>query len=273
VATVTHERLPEGVERIRAQNPGPLTLGGTNTWLIGSPAWVIDPGPADDAHLEAVWRAAAARGGVEGIVLTHRHADHAGAAAALRQRSEAPLAAGAVPREGGPFDEPAAEGVSVDVILGEGDRFGPLEVIETPGHSPDHISLLHDGKAGRILFCGDTVLGEGSVFVAPGGDSLRRYLESLRKLERLELAALCPGHGPVVEEPQKKLIEYLEHRLDRERRLRAALERGLRSRDELLDEVWDDVPSALRPAAALTLEAHLEKLAGEDALPAGVERL
>jgi glyoxylase-like metal-dependent hydrolase (beta-lactamase superfamily II) len=271
VAEVSHEdSLPEGVERIRARNPGPLTLSGTNTYIVGSPAYVIDPGPADPEHLERVWAAAQGRGGVAGIALTHRHLDHAGCADSLRRRSGAPLAAGALAQTGeAGFGEPGAEGLVIDVLLADGQRFGPLETIETPGHSADHVCFL----AGTTLFCGDTVLGEGSVFVAPGGGSLAAYLQSLRRLQSLRLTALCPGHGPIVWDPQAKLSEYLEHRLDRESRLVAALARGLRKRDELLDEVWDDAPAALRPAAALTLEAHLEKLEQEHSLPEGVQRL
>ena len=271
MADLSHEdSLPEGVERIRAQNPGPLTLSGTNTYVIGAPAYVIDPGPDDAEHLERVWRVAEGRGGIAGIALTHRHLDHAGGADWLRERSGAPLAAGVMPAtEPGPFSEPGAEGLDPDLLLAEGNGFGPLETIATPGHSGDHVSYL----AGTTLFCGDTVLGEGSVFVAPGAGSLAAYLDSLRRLESLRLEALCPGHGPVVNDPQAKLREYIEHRLDREARLVAALGRGLRSRDELLDEVWDDAPPALRPAAALTLEAHLEKLEQEGRLPTGVERL
>ena len=267
--TEAHEPpLPQGVERIRAPNPGPLTLSGTNAYLVGEPTYVIDPGPAVEGQLERVWEAAERRGGVAGIALTHRHLDHAELAPALRERSGAPLAAGP---EGPPaaFEEPGAEGLTVDVVLGEGDRFGPLETIFTPGHAADHVSFL----LGAVCFCGDTVLGQGSVFIPPGGGSLASYLGSLRKLEQLELGALCPGHGPVVPEPRAKLREYLEHRLDRERRLVDALDRGLRDREQLLSEVWDDAPPALRPAAALTLEAHLEKLEQEGRLPTGVERL
>jgi glyoxylase-like metal-dependent hydrolase (beta-lactamase superfamily II) len=268
---VSHEpSLPPGVERIRAANAGPLTLSGTNTYLIAEPAYVIDPGPADGTHLERVLDAANRRGGIAGIALTHRHLDHAGGVAFLRERTDAPLAAGPMPpAEPGAFEEPGARDLVTDVVLREGDRFGPLDVIETPGHSPDHVCLL----AGEVLFCGDTVLGEGSVFIPPGRDSLRSYLDSLRKLTDLSLNALCPGHGPVVLKARAKLDEYIDHRLDRERRLIAALDRGLRRRDELLDDVWDDAPSALRPAAALTLEAHLEKLQVEGRLPDGVERL
>jgi glyoxylase-like metal-dependent hydrolase (beta-lactamase superfamily II) len=258
------DSLPRGVERIRASNAGLLTLSGTNTYLVGSPAWVVDPGPDESAHLERVWLAAQARGGVAGIALTHGHVDHAGGAARMRERSGAPLGAKAPgPASDSAFREPQVEGLTLDVELGEGDRFGPFEVLETPGHALDHLSFLWE----RTVFVGDTVLGEGSVFIPPEPHALRNYLDSLRKLQSLELSALCPGHGPIVRDPQAKLAEYLEHRLDRERRLREALQRGLRSREELLDYAWSDVPSELRPAAALTLEAHLQKLGEEGSLP------
>jgi glyoxylase-like metal-dependent hydrolase (beta-lactamase superfamily II) len=147
-----------------------------------------------------------------------------------------------------------------------GEEVGPFRALATPGHSADSVCLL----AGRTLFSGDTVLGTGSVFIPPGEGSLAAYLESLRRLQQLELEVICPGHGPYVWDPQAKLAEYLEHRLDRERRLVEALESGLRSRDELLDSVWSDAPAELRPAAALTLAAHLEKLAGDGRLPPDV---
>lgn len=262
------ERVPEGVTLIRAPNAGPMTLSGTNTWLVGEPAWVVDPGPAADGHPERVWATAAERGGVAGIVLTHNHLDHSESVPALRARSEAVVAAGAAPLRAR-FEEPALAGLEPDVVLRDGDEVGPFRVVATPGHAADHVSLL----AGDILFCGDTVLGEGSVFIPPGGGSLATYLDSLRRLQELTLTALCPGHGPVVWDPAAKLQQYLDHRLERERRLVAALERGLRTTSELLDDVWDDAPAALRPAAALTLESHLDKLAQEDRLPAGVERL
>jgi glyoxylase-like metal-dependent hydrolase (beta-lactamase superfamily II) len=271
VAAISHgDRLPEGVERIRADNASPLTLSGTNTYLVGRPAWVIDPGPDDAGHLERVWSAAEARGGVVGIALTHRHLDHAGGVAALRERSGAPLGASAANEsDDGVFREPMVERLELDLELADGQTLGPLEVIETPGHSADHLCFLLDG----VLFAGDTVLGEGSVFIPPERHALRHYLDSLRRLQSLRLTALCPGHGPVVWQPQEKLAEYIEHRIGRERRLLAALERGLRLRDDLLDEVWDDAPPELRPAAALTLEAHLDKLEAEGRLPPDVERM
>jgi len=224
---------------VRADNPSPLTLDGTNTYVAGG--WVVDPGPADDAHLDAVARAT---GRAEGIVLTHGHGDHSDGAAPLAER---------------------LGGVEVIRPAG-GQAVGPFEAIATPGHSPDHVCLL----LGRTCFSGDTVLGVGSVFVAPGEGSLGAYLDSLRRLLELGLETICPGHGPIVENPQAKLREYLEHRLERERKLVEALDRGLRSHDELLDFAWSDVPAELRPAARITLEAHLEKLAEEDRLPPGL---
>jgi glyoxylase-like metal-dependent hydrolase (beta-lactamase superfamily II) len=259
---------PQGVTLVRALNPGPFTLSGSNAWLVGAPAWVIDPGPADEGHFERLEFAIRQRGTLEGIVLTHRHLDHAEAAPALAERWGVPVFAGRDAPDPEGFSEPAAKGLEIERELVDGDRVGPFEVIETPGHSADHVSYLFEGAA----FCGDTVLGEGSVFIPPGGGSLVRYLESLERLRELDLEALCPGHGPVVWDPRAKLTEYIEHRAERERRLVAALDRGVRDREALLDEVWDDAPAVLRPAAALTLEAHLDKLEREGRLPGGVER-
>ena len=149
---------------------------------------------------------------------------------------------------------------------GEGDAAGPFAALATPGHSADSVCLM----MGRTCFSGDTVLGEGSVLIAPGEGSLSAYLDSLRRLRALDLGVICPGHGPYVWEPAAKLDEYLEHRLDRERRLLLALDQGARGEDELLDRAWAEVPAHLRPAAALSLRAHMEKLAQEGRLPPDV---
>lgn len=250
-----------GILRLRADNPGPFTLSGTNTWVLGSdPAWVVDPGPRLEAHVDALASAIAARGGLGGIALTHRHHDHSEAVAALRALYDAPLGAADA-------GERAGE-VRADVTLVDGDRFGPLTALATPGHAPDHLAFI----AGTACFSGDAVLGEGSVFIAPDPGALTGYLAALRRLRELDLDVLCPGHGPPVLDPPAKLDDYIAHRLERERALVAALERGLRSTDELLDAAWSDVPRVLRPAAAVTLAAHLDKLAEEGRLPAGVAR-
>jgi glyoxylase-like metal-dependent hydrolase (beta-lactamase superfamily II) len=125
---------------------------------------------------------------------------------------------------------------------------------------------------GTAALTGDAVLGEGSVFIAPDPGALVAYLDGLRRLRGRNFEVLCPGHGPPVHHPAAKLEEYISHRLERERRLIAAIDRGKRSVDDLLDDAWDDVPAGLRPAAAVTLAAHLDKLDGEGRLPDGVER-
>ncbi len=240
---------------IRAANPGPFTLSGTNSWLVArGPTWLIDPGPALADHLDALAAEIERRGGLGGIALTHDHPDHAEAVpAVLARHPDAPVA--------------AARG-DVDVLLAGGSIFGPLEAMFVPGHARDHLAFI----AGGAAFTGDAVLGEGSVFVAPYPGALRAYLDGLERLRRRELSVICPGHGPLVRDPATKLSQYRAHRLVREQRLIAALAAGKRSVDEILDEVWDDAPPELRFAAMLTLAAHLDKLEEEGSLPAGVER-
>jgi glyoxylase-like metal-dependent hydrolase (beta-lactamase superfamily II) len=223
-----------GIALVRAPNPGPLTLTGTNTWVVGG--WVVDPGPAIDSHLDAV---AAAVGSCQGIALTHDHADHVeGVDGLLARVGDVPVVS-------------ARAGTA-----GDGDVFGPLRALALPGHADDHLAYV----TGRAAFSGDAVLGEGSVFVS--GD-LAGYLDGLRRLRGLDLAVLCPGHGDPIWDVAAKLDGYVEHRLDRERRLLSALDRGLRSEDELLDAAWDDAPPELRPFAAVSLRAHLDKLRAE----------
>jgi glyoxylase-like metal-dependent hydrolase (beta-lactamase superfamily II) len=216
-----------------------MTLAGTNTYLYGSdPCLVIDPGPDDAGHLDAVRAAAEERGGIGHVLLTHSHGDHAA----------------------------GADGLGVKAVLPVGgEEYGGLRVIATPGHAADHVCFLtEDG----VCFSGDLVLGEGSTFVPPDGGSLAAYMDSLRLLQAEPIELICPGHGPWVTDPATKLAEYVEHREMRERRLLAALERGERSKEALLNEAWADVPVELRPAAALVMEAHLRKLEAEGRLPA-----
>ena len=226
--------------RVRAPNPSPLTLDGTNTYVVDG--WVVDPGPDEPAHLDAVLRAAG--GSVDGIVLTHGHVDHS---------------------EGAPRLSELAGGAPVE-RLGDGERAGPFEAIATPGHAADHVCLL----VGRICFSGDTVLGAGSVFVGSDGGSMAAYMDSLERLRALDLEVICPGHGPFVWDPRAKIEEYIAHRTERERRVLDALEAGAATRDEVLDRAWDDVDfeavPMLRFAAAATLDAHLVKLRDEGRL-------
>ena len=242
-----------------------MTLEGTNTYVVGADgAYVIDPGPSDRRHLDAVVEAAADRGGLAGVLLTHSHADHSAGAAAL----DAPLLFGDV----GTSDETSGEAgvepgsASIAVAL-EGERVGPFEAMPTPGHATDHVCFL----LGDVGFCGDLVLGHGSSFVPPDGGSLAAYLDSLERLRAAELELLCPGHGPYITSPEARIEGYIEHRLMRERRLLAALAEGERSRARLLAIAWNDVPAEMRSVAAIVMRAHLEKLEAEGRLPEGIE--
>ena len=227
------------LERLTAPNPSPMTLEGTNTYVVGrDPAVVIDPGPNDAGHIEAVRATAEGRGGIGTVLLTHGHGDHSDGVEAL-----------------GVEPTPVSDGETV----------AGLQALATPGHAADHFCFLLE----RACFTGDLILGMGSTIVGPRdtGGSLLDYMSSLERLQGLDLEILYPGHGPEVHDPQAKIAEYIEHRLMRERRLVAALDRGERSRAALLAEVWDDVPAELRCPAAIAMEAHLEKLQDEGRLP------
>jgi glyoxylase-like metal-dependent hydrolase (beta-lactamase superfamily II) len=215
---------------------------------------VVDPGPLLEEHLEAVLAAAGERGGIAGIALTHDHGDHCDAAGELARR------VGGVPVF-------AARHAGARPV-GDGDVVGPLQAIAVPGHAPDHLCFAF----GTACLTGDAVLGEGSVFIAPDPGALRGYLAALDGLRARGFTVLLPGHGPPVTDPDARLAGYVAHRLDRERRLVAALAAGARSTAALVDAAWDDVPDRLRPAAAVTLAAHLDKLEEEGRLPDGVER-
>lgn len=256
------------VRRLIAPNPSPMTGEGTNTYLYRGPGdgcVVIDPGVDDPQHLAAIELAAGELGGgeIEGILISHDHPDHVGGAEHF----------------GAPVLHPA-----------DGEVVGGLRAIATPGHADDHLCFITEGdvesvagptqRAGLpaelsvgtsepVLFSADLILGEGSTFVQPGGGSLIAYLDSLRLVRDLAPTLICPGHGPWIMDPAAKVEEYFEHRLMRERNLVAALERGLRGRDALVDNVWGDTPPELRYFTALVLEAHLEKLAIESRLPEG----
>ncbi len=215
-----------------------MTLEGTNTYVYGAdPCFVIDPGPDDAGHVEAILAAGSERGGIGAFLATHSHDDHIGAAAVL----------------------------DAEVLVpDDGATFGGLRALATPGHAADHITFL---SADGVAFCGDLVLGLGSTIVPPGGNSLAAFLDSLALLAAADLSLMAPGHGPWITDPAAKLAEYVEHRLMRERRLLVALDSGERSRAALLATAWDDVPPELLPMAAMAMEAHLEKLEREARLP------
>lgn len=237
------------IVRVLAPNPGPLTLDGTNTWVVGEhPSLVIDPGPEDAGHLREILREAH---GVAAVLLTHRHPDHAPGAGALATATGAPVLG---------FRPEPGEGRLRDgqVIEGGGVR---LTAVHTPGHTPDHVVFLEPSS--RALFTGDAVLGRGTSVVDPPEGDLAAYLRSLRSMLALDARTIYPGHGPVVWSATAKLEEYLEHRAERERQVLEALAAGSRTPEELVGEIYADYPADLHAFAARSMLAHLLKLEAE----------
>ena len=246
------------VRLIRAPNPGPMTLDGTNTWVIadqGVGALVVDPGPAIVDHIEAILAVSVPR--LIMIVLTHRHLDHSESAAALADR------AGCSVRAADPQFRMGPDGLDSGDLLRVGGL--TLEVIETPGHTSDSRSLLLSGPDGvGRLITGDIVLGRGTTVITyPDGD-LAAYFESLDLLERMvrsrNVAELLPGHGPIVTDPLPWLSFYRRHRRERLDQVRAALAAGDRTASEIVARVYADVDRSVWAAAEQSVQAQLSYL-------------
>jgi glyoxylase-like metal-dependent hydrolase (beta-lactamase superfamily II) len=249
---------PSDIRLIRAPNPGPMTLDGTNTWVITDAkvgALVVDPGPAIRSHLEAVLAACQPR--LMMIILTHRHLDHSEGAAVLAERG------GCGVRSADPQFRVGTEGLDGGERLTLGAI--TLEVIETPGHTSDSRSLLLSGSDHLTrLITGDMVLGRGTTVITyPDGD-VGAYFRSLDLLERLVAARnvteLLPGHGPIVTEPAEWLAFHRRHRQERLDQVRAALAAGDRTPSEVVARVYADVDRSLWPAAEQSVRAQLEYL-------------
>jgi glyoxylase-like metal-dependent hydrolase (beta-lactamase superfamily II) len=236
-------------------NPGPMTLDGTNTWVLLEPgaieALVIDPGPLDEGHLQAVVGAVRARGArVTPTILTHSHADHAEGAGRFAELTGAPTRA-----VGRGHDD-----------LGDGDvlRAGGLElrVVTTPGHTSDSVSFAL--AADHALLTGDTVLGRGTTVVAHPDGELAAYLTSLERLAHLtgdgDVTTILPGHGPTIPDAAAMVAFYRVHRRERLEQVRQALADGASGVQDVVERVYADVPREVWPAAALSVAAQLDYL-------------
>ncbi len=251
--------LVPGLRRITAPNPGVMTGPGTNTYLVGSrEIAVVDPGPCDPRHLEAVLAAARASGDrIRWVLVTHTHEDHAPGAAPLAAAAGAEVI-GFGAREGFAPDAVARDGFVLDAPSFR------LRALHTPGHASDHLCWLLESP--RVLLSGDHVMDRVTVVVAPPDGDMARYLESLRRLPEIAppLEAIAPGHGRLLGEPLLVVEAVIAHRLARERLVAAALdEAGSATVGELVGAVYADVTPALHPIARLSLWAHLRKLAQE----------
>ena len=239
------------IRRITAPNPGPFTLDGTQTYLLGETA-VLDPGPNIASHIEAI-RAALPR--LDTILITHRHGDHAPAAEPLQAATGARIIA---PRN-------VLEHVDQRVSGGEVLEIGGtrVEVIATPGHTNEHVCYLtEDGD----LFTGDTILGSGTTAIFPPDGHMGDYFRSLHVLRGREPKRIYPAHGPIREDAVSLIDEYIAHRLERERHVLEAVRAGATSVAAMRARIYPDLDPRLHGAAEIQLEAHLIKLREDGAV-------
>lgn len=251
-------RLSGLVRRITAPNPGMMTGPGTNTYLVGEKELAaIDPGPESEAHLRALLEATG--GKLEWILCTHTHLDHSPGAHALRQATGAELLGfGRVPEDGRQDARFRAERALADGDVLDCGAFR-LRAIHTPGHASNHLCYLLEEE--KLLFTGDHVMQGSTVVISPPDGDMAAYLASLERLLALDLAALAPGHGHLIEQPHDEVRRLIAHRLKREQKvLEALLRRNPATLDELLPLVYDDVPPRVHPVARRSLHAHLVKL-------------
>jgi glyoxylase-like metal-dependent hydrolase (beta-lactamase superfamily II)/8-oxo-dGTP pyrophosphatase MutT (NUDIX family) len=254
------KRLDAYVTRVIAPNPGMMTGPGTNTYLVGTEELaVIDPGPALDAHVQAVLAAGAGR--IRWVLCTHTHLDHSPAAAAIKTATGAVVLGRPSPPHPG-----QDHAFAPDRVLGHGDRFMfgglSLRALHTPGHASNHLCYLLENT--RMLFTGDHVMQGSTVVINPPDGDMRDYLASLEMLLAEDVLILAPGHGYLIGEPYREAKRLIRHRLAREQKVVWALERlGAADDDTLVAEVYDDVSPRLHGIARRSLRAHLEKLAAE----------
>ena len=245
----TIEHVAHGIRRLVAPNPGPMTYHGTNTWLVDEPdgMTVIDPGPADAAHVAAIGRA----GRVARIVLTHTHPDHVDAAPALQAATGAATFA---------WGRPWHKTFRPDHAIADGDTIGSLTALHTPGHASDHLCFA---AAGGILFSGDHVMSWNTSVVSPPDGDMAAYMQGLRLLlARDDRIYLC-GHGPPLPEPQNLVRAMLGHRMGRETAVLGVLGPRPTTSMAIVDRLYLGLDNRLKKAADRTVIAHLHKLVAE----------
>lgn len=249
-----------GVLRITAPNPGVMTGPGTNTYIVGTRELaVIDPGPDIESHVDAMLAAVGDR--LKWILCTHTHLDHSPAAHALKQATGAGIGGLTCPQDGRQDAQFAP-----DRVLSEGDTVSvdsvTLRAVHTPGHVSNHLCYLLEER--KLLFTGDHIMQGSTVVITPPNGSMQAYFDSLEKLLGLDLAALAPGHGRIIETPHDEVRKLIAHRLKREQKVVDALARkSPATLDELVALAYDDVSKRLHPVARRSLHAHLIKLAAD----------
>lgn len=255
----TSMATPEFIGTFTANNPGIMTLQGTNQYVVGKESGlVIDVALGDDGNMDGILEQAEAMGikKIEKILLTHIHSDHCGGALALRKRCGAKL---------GIHRSRKGYLGSEDFQYDDNDRIsfgdGELHVLHTPGHESGHC-CFYEG-ADKVLFSGDNILGYGTAVIHPPDGNMTDYMKTLERLLGFDISLILPGHGPMIGKPEAKIREYLKHRIEREQQVLTALRSGRNTTGDITETIYVDVSAPLKRVAEFSVLAHLEKLMRE----------
>ena len=250
---------PNHIRHYTADNPGIMTLQGTNQYVVGKESVVvIDVALSADSNMDGIIEQAEAMGAkkIEKILLTHIHSDHCGGALALRKRCGAKL---------GIHRSRAGYLGGEDFQYDDNDRIafggGELQVLHTPGHESGHCCFYESGD--KVLFSGDNILGYGTAVIRPPDGNMTDYLKSLERLLEFNISIVLPGHGPLVGKPEAKIKEYIAHRMLREKQVIGALRQGRNTIGDITEMIYVDTSPALKRVAEFSVQAHLEKLMRE----------
>ena len=250
------------VRRVIAKNPSHFTFHGTGTYIVGrGRVAIVDAGPDDPAHVEALLAAVAGEE-VTHLLVTHTHRDHSPATAALQRATGAPsygFGPHGTRRAGPAVEEGADYGFAPDHRLIDGDAIAgegwTIEAVHTPGHTSNHLCFALAEE--RALFCGDHVMGWSTTVVSPPDGDMAAYVASLDKLLGRDDALYYPTHGAPIGAPRSFVRALIEHRAERERQIAQALGRGVETIPEMVALIYTHVPDALHGAAARSVLAHL----------------
>ena len=264
-----------GVRRIIAENPSPFTLYGTGTYILGyGEVAIIDPGPADGAHIAKLLEALEGET-ISHILVTHTHMDHSPGCRLLQAHTDAksyaygPHGAGKL-EQGVPVEEGGDMDFEPDELLRDGDVLTggtwSVECVYTPGHTSNH--MCYQLRESKALFTGDHVMGWSTSIISPPDGDMGAYITSLERLLERDDAVYWPTHGPCIDDPKPHVRAFVEHRLARERQIMGCVRQGVHRIEDMVPMMYTELPEFMYPAAARSVLASMERLVHNGALKA-----